>query len=145
MLTPGHQTIFVASVLYVPILSVVKIAILAEWIRIFVPKGTRSFFWRASIIAIAVVAVWGTLATILLNIDCTPYEANWNPLIPNAVCRFRFPALTLASGIVNLILDLVPLLLPQMVIWSLRMSRSKKLGVSLIFAVGLLYVTTYFP
>ncbi|KAI0430581.1 hypothetical protein F5Y09DRAFT_307305 [Xylaria sp. FL1042] len=139
---PDFQyVIFVASVLYIPILSIVKIAILTEWAHIFVPRGSRNSFWWACHVAIGFVATWGILALILLNVNCTPFEANWNMLIPGGFCRFSFPALTLASAIINFILDLVPLILPQKIIWSLHMSRSKKVGVSLVFAVGLLGVT----
>ncbi|KAI3334677.1 hypothetical protein F4824DRAFT_501658 [Ustulina deusta] len=138
---PDFQyVIFVASVLYIPILSIVKVAILAEWAHIFVPRGTRNSFWWACHVAIAVVATWGILALILLNVNCTPFEANWNILLPGGFCRFSFPALTLSSAIINFVLDLVPLILPQRIIWSLNMSRSKKIGVSLVFAVGLLGV-----
>ncbi|KAI1746038.1 hypothetical protein F4680DRAFT_8261 [Xylaria scruposa] len=136
-----QRVIFVASVLYIPILSLIKLAILSEWIRIFVPRGTRGLFWRACVVAIAAVATWGSLALILLNVNCTPFEANWNVLLPGGFCRFSFPALTLSSGAINLALDLVPLILPQKIIWSLQMSRSKKLGVSLIFAVGLVGIS----
>ncbi|RWA04501.1 hypothetical protein EKO27_g10599 [Xylaria grammica] len=138
---PDFQyVIFVASVLYIPILSIVKMAILFEWAHIFVPRGTRNSFWWACHIAIAFVAAWGILALILLNVNCTPFEANWNLLIPGGYCRFSFPALTLSSAIINFVLDLVPLILPQKIIWSLNMSWSKKIGVSLVFAVGLLGV-----
>ncbi|KAI1356662.1 hypothetical protein F5Y01DRAFT_1081 [Xylaria sp. FL0043] len=139
---PDFQyVIFVASVLYIPILSIVKVAILSEWAQIFVPRGTRNGFWWACHVAIGLVATWGILALILLNVNCTPFEANWNMLIPGGFCRFSYPALTLASSIINLILDLVPLILPQRIIWSLNMSSSRKVGVSLVFAVGLLGTT----
>jgi hypothetical protein len=75
-------------------------------------------------------------------VNCTPFEGNWNPLIPGRFCRFSIPAFGLASSTVNLVLELIPLILAQKVIWSLHASWRKKLGVSVIFLIGIMYVTT---
>lgn len=50
-------------------------------------------------------------------------------------------ALDLSSAYFNLVADLFILLLPQRVIWTLQMSRQRKIGVSSIFSVGILYVS----
>ncbi|KAJ2994468.1 hypothetical protein NUW58_g1548 [Xylaria curta] len=135
-----NYVIFVAHAFYIPILTIIKVAILAEWIRIFAPIGTHSFFRRACVVTIAIVTLWGGLALVLLTVNCTPFEANWNVLLTPRYCRYSFFTLIQSSGAINLVLDLVPLVLPQKIIWSLNMSSSKRLGVSLIFAVGLLGV-----
>lgn len=40
----------------------------------------------------------------------------------------------------NLLIDIFILLLPQKIIWSLNMSKSRKLGISVVFSIGLLCV-----
>ncbi|RYP33859.1 hypothetical protein DL767_004589 [Monosporascus sp. MG133] len=128
---------FLGTNLYLVIMMLVKVAILFEWIAIFVPTGTRNFFFWASYAVIGINLIYHTLAVILVNINCTPHALNWNPFVPG-VCRIDIKRLSFSSAIINLILDLIPLILPQHVIWRLRMSNSKKVGVSIIFLVGLL-------
>lgn len=70
-------------------------------------------------------------------VNCTPFERNWSPLA-GGFCRLRIPPLALGSAIVNVVMDMVPLFLAQRVIWSLKLPLQKKLGVSLIFLIGVL-------
>lgn len=44
------------------------------------------------------------------------------------------------SAVFNLVLDILILLLPQQVIWTLQLTKSKKIGISFIFGVGILCV-----
>lgn len=127
---------FVATNVYIPLVALVKSAILLEWISIFLPLGTRGYFFWISQVVIGIITVWAILALVLTNVSCTPYELNWDPLLPGN-CLFDFKNLTLASAIINFALDLVPLILPQRIIWGLNLSMTKKLGVSIIFLVGL--------
>ncbi|KAK7749268.1 hypothetical protein SLS62_008237 [Diatrype stigma] len=127
---------FVSTVVYMPLVALVKAAILMEWISIFLPLGTRGWFFWVSQVVIGIIAVWAILALILTNVSCTPYQLNWDPLLEGN-CLFDFKNLTLASAVINLGLDLVPLILPQRIIWGLSLSFTKKLGVSIIFLVGL--------
>ncbi|OTA65771.1 hypothetical protein K449DRAFT_431223 [Hypoxylon sp. EC38] len=69
--------------------------------------------------------------------NCTPFERNWNPLIPGGFCRFSTAQFGLASSTTNFTLDLIPILLAQKVIWGLRLSWKKKLGISFMFLIGL--------
>lgn len=139
------QPHFIVNVLYTVIISVIKIAILTEWTHIFVLRGTRTPFWWSCKITTGIVALWGIISFVVVNINCTPYEANWNMLLPNHMCRYNASSLMLPGAIVNFVLDLVPLILPHRIIWKLHLSISQKIGVSLAFAVGLLYVACLNP
>lgn len=118
----------------------IKCAILLEWVDIFVPRGERnSFTWAA----------WSTcfffvsFSIIIFSLDaanCTPFEGNWNLLVPGRYCRFQVPQFVLAISIINFVLDLIPLGLVQRVIWGLHLPWHKKLGVSFMFLTGLAYV-----
>lgn len=135
-IAPIAYVAFVATNVYIPLVALVKSAILLEWISIFLPLGTRGYFFWISQVVIGIITVWAILALVLTNVSCTPYELNWDPLLPGN-CLFDFKNLTLASAIINFALDLVPLILPQRIIWGLNLSMTKKLGVSIIFLVGL--------
>jgi hypothetical protein len=74
-------------------------------------------------------------------VNCTPFEANWDPLIPGGYCRFDVTDFGLASSTTNLVLDMIPLILVQKVIWGLKLSWQKKMGVSVVFLIGVAYVS----
>lgn len=99
----------------------VRQAILLQWIAIFVPKGTRnSLFWTCHIV------FW---------INTLFYIATG---ITNIVGAATGEGFALASAAMNVIIDLIILFLPQRVIWNLKMSFQKKLGVSVVFSLGVL-------
>ncbi|KAK6066345.1 integral membrane protein [Seiridium cupressi] len=128
---------FMGTTLYLWIIALVKCSILVEWVNIFVPKGKRTYFtWMcyATCVAISLLSI---IIFIMNLVNCTPFQANYDPLTPNYFCRFKVPEFGLASSTTNFVLDLIPLILAQRVIWGLRMSLSKKLGVSVVFLVGL--------
>ncbi|KAI0143000.1 hypothetical protein GGR57DRAFT_508335 [Xylariaceae sp. FL1272] len=130
---------FVATLLYLWNIALIKCAILLEWVEIFVPRGERnsSFFaWSAWASCFSFAAS----SIIIFSLDlanCTPFEGNWNPLIPGRYCRFQLSEFVLAVSITNFVLDLVPIILVQRAIWGLHLAWHKKLGVSFMFLAGL--------
>lgn len=124
--------------LYVVVIALVKCAILLELVNFFAPKGQNNYLRWLSYATCAAITALSTILFAMSLANCTPFEFNWNPLLPGGWCRFDVPTFALASAIGNSILDLIPLILAQRVIWRLRLSRNKKLGVSFIFLVGIL-------
>ena len=113
-----------------------KNAILLEWGRIFVPAGTRNaFFWftRVLIVANTLIYIAGIIAGSLI---CTPVRKSWDFFVPGT-CLDR-KQVHGSMVCFNLAIDLFILILPQKVIWSLQMTRSRRLGVSIIFSIGVL-------
>jgi hypothetical protein len=119
----------------VTILSI-KLAILLEWIRIFVPRGTKGFVYWASY-----ALMWANIAftlsvVVALNVSCTPYEFTWNKLMKGNCDRVNYKDTNLSASVFNFISDVLILLIPQRTIWNLNMQTRKKIGVSVVFAVG---------
>jgi hypothetical protein len=130
------QLILIGSNLYGVVIPCLKVAILVEWLRIFVPgKSRTAFFWSCSTVLLVNVAYY-VASIIALNLSCIPYRAIWDLTIEGKCLDQQ--ALNNSSAIVNLISDIAILALVQQIIWSLHMSLKKKIGVSLIFAAGLL-------
>ncbi|KAI1328161.1 hypothetical protein F5Y16DRAFT_161048 [Xylariaceae sp. FL0255] len=127
---------FVATLLYLWIVALVKCAILIEWVEIFVPKGERTYFTWACWATGTAFVLLSFIIFILDLVNCVPFKGSWDPLVP-AKCKFGIAQFGLASATVNFVLDLVPIFLAQRVIWKLRMSVHKKVGVSFIFLIGL--------
>ncbi|TGJ78622.1 hypothetical protein E0Z10_g10142 [Xylaria hypoxylon] len=113
-----------------------KVAILLEWTRIFVPQPDRNlFFWLCHVMIATNVALY--VATIPITfLICIPPEASWNPFIPGK-CINRWAA-DISTFTFHLVTDILTFLLPQRVIFSLNMPMSQRVGVSLVFSLGLL-------
>jgi hypothetical protein len=74
----------------------------------------------------------------LVAFGCKPIAKFYNPLLLGT-CVDTLPTIYIAPSI-NLVFDIVALILPQKVIWGLQLSLKKRLGISFLFALGLLYV-----
>lgn len=130
------QDILVVTNAYAVTLMAIKVAILREWVRIFVPPGTRNFFFWMSYGAMLFNTLYYVSGIISTNLACIPHRAIWEITIPARCINSK--AIVLAGAIINLISDVIILLLPQKTIWSLNMPTRKKSGVSIIFAFGIL-------
>jgi hypothetical protein len=124
------------------IIALIKCAILLEWVDIFVSDKKRGYFAWACYITCGIVVTLSIILFVMSMVNCTPFEANWDPLIPGGYCRFDVTDFGLASSTTNLVLDMIPLILVQKVIWGLKLSWQKKLGVSVVFLIGVAYVST---
>ncbi|GLA60859.1 hypothetical protein AtubIFM54640_001357 [Aspergillus tubingensis] len=106
---------------YSAVLPLIKTAILLDWCRIFVPLNrTRNAFW------------WGCVSVITLQ----PHEAIWKFYLPSKC--YSLPDVMLTSASVQVASDITMFFLPQRIIWRLQMNWQKKIGVSIIFGVGIL-------
>lgn len=89
-------------------------------------------------IVIFIQVASGIGIVISLNLQCIPHRAIWDITIQATSKCFDLYQLQVASASIQLVCDVAILLLPQQVIWSLKMSWRKRLGVSVIFGLGLL-------
>lgn len=87
---------------------------------------------------ISLQCVWGIACIILLNMQCRPHEAIWKFYLESKC--YSLPSVMLTSASVQVFTDISMVLLPQKVIWSLLMSWRRKVGISIVFGVGLLLV-----
>lgn len=85
------------------------------------------------IAGLLILVVAGVIAVFL---ECRPYDAIWKFTVPHPTCIDK-SALELSTASVHLVFDVMVLLLPQKVIWGLQMNLRQKLGVSVMFSVGL--------
>ncbi|KAF2872740.1 hypothetical protein BDV95DRAFT_606325 [Massariosphaeria phaeospora] len=124
-----------SSTIYRIITMLLKATILLDLRRIFSPRGQRNaFFWTCEILLWTNV-LWTIVITFLSVFGCQPRERLWNPLLPEKC--MDIDALNVASGTINLAIDLCIFLLPQRVIWRLKLSKRKKFGVSATFAIAI--------
>jgi hypothetical protein len=112
-----------------------KLSILQMYSEFVRARPFRISCW----IVMAVVIAFCIGQTFDYAFNCRPFAYRWNPTIPGGSCS-SVPAEEIAGAVVNMILDIIVILLPQPVIWRLKMDSRKKLLVSLVFSFGIMYV-----
>ncbi|RYP49218.1 hypothetical protein DL768_005035 [Monosporascus sp. mg162] len=116
-----------------------KTAILLEWTHLFVPTGIRnSFYWGSRITMVSNILLYAA-GLIAESVACIPLATIWEPWLMGE-CHINKKNLDVTTAYFNLFVDFVILLLPQKVIWNLQMTKSRKVGVSVIFSFGILTV-----
>ncbi|KAI1076950.1 hypothetical protein F5B20DRAFT_583689 [Whalleya microplaca] len=129
--------VHLASIFYGLAIMFLKAAILMDWLQIFVPSGQRNLlFWVLHILVWSNILFFAS-GTLIELFRCHPREKIWNPFFEGGSCPVDIKANNMASGLINLVSDLAILLAPQWVIWHLNASRSRKIGVSLLFVIGI--------
>ncbi|KAI1467248.1 uncharacterized protein F4812DRAFT_431864 [Daldinia caldariorum] len=113
-----------------------KVAILLEWKRTFVPSGTRGFFFWTCYFMIFINIIFYTSGFIVVNLSCTPHKKIWDETVPGTC--FDRKAVDVSSASINIASHTLILILPHTVIWKLNMTTRKKINVSLVFTIGIL-------
>ncbi|KKK26951.1 hypothetical protein ARAM_004352 [Aspergillus rambellii] len=122
---------YVATALYCPMALLVKIALLSILIRIFAPYKSKILFIY---VFLGCLCVYYTIAEIVKIRMCDPIPAYWT-LDPHASC-FDQRAALIADSVISVVSDLLILILPLPLTWSLQMSRNKKLRVIGMLSAG---------
>jgi hypothetical protein len=131
--------IHVFSNLYIGAHLTLKVAILLEWIRVLFPSQQRkTVYWWAIHGTLAFTVIGYLFMFLIWNLHCQPHEAIYRKTLANKcldIVTIEIPCVT-----INLVIDMAILLIPQPVIWKLKMPRSRKIGVSVVFIVGTMSV-----
>ncbi|KAI3330224.1 hypothetical protein F4824DRAFT_344989 [Ustulina deusta] len=129
----------IATNFYDVSVAALKIAILLEWTRIFAPRGARGLFYKMCHILLWANVLFYASKILLINLACIPHRAIWDKTIP-AKCLDQ-KIVYLAAAVISVVSHAFILALPQTIIWKLKMDNKKKIGVSFIFATGVLTTT----
>ncbi|KAI2473088.1 hypothetical protein F4781DRAFT_261827 [Annulohypoxylon bovei var. microspora] len=121
-------------------LTFVKVVILLEWIRIFVPRGTRNFVFWTSHSLIWINLMFCIAIVVAYNLACTPHKYIWNKFISGNCDRANTGIENLMISVVSLVTDVLTFLIPQKAIWKLHLSTNRKSAISATFAAGILAV-----
>ncbi|KAF4309732.1 putative integral membrane protein [Botryosphaeria dothidea] len=136
--TASLNQIFIAKQLiayqavYYAAMATVKQSYLFFYLRIFPHKEFKTWVW------VCMFLVFGYWAGSMLQIFliCSPFEMNWNPTVPGGHCASYNVAFT-TIGCVNMVTDLIIMLLPIPFIRKLQMAIGTKIGLYVIFSIGL--------
>lgn len=128
-----------AEVFYAWNLGWTKLAVLLMYYRVFrIP-----FFKRMTWIIGSFVIAWVICVTFLFIFICVPVEKLWYPDVPGR-CIDQVGT-WIANAASTLLTDLLILLLPIRQIWVLQLRSTAKIGLTLAFGLGFLYVDSSQP
>ncbi|KAK6207800.1 CFEM domain-containing protein [Colletotrichum tabaci] len=138
-LTPEQITEFlfvflIFSTLYMTSLAFIKCSILFLYLRIFPDEKFRRVLWGTQLfnLLLWIAFVTGTFAA------CQPLNFFWNGWKKEMAGKcFNLNAFAMCHGVLNVTLDAWMLVLPTTQIYGLRMKLKTKIGVMLMFGVGI--------
>ena len=124
---------FFSGLLYFTIAGSTKLGILLMYFRIFkVDRNFRRQLWVASILVVS----WWLSCTIATLLNCIPLEWGWINALDDPRYCFNFNIFWMASGVCEIIIDVIVLTLPIRAIIRLQLSPRKKATVACIFLLG---------
>ncbi|KAL6715466.1 hypothetical protein ACLMJK_006427 [Lecanora helva] len=134
------KSLYVFNPLYTNIIPLVKISILLLYKRLFPLDRVHLIIY----ILVGILVGFEISTTFVDIFGCHPIAAAWNKKIPHSHCVVP-QTLYMATAGINLATDVIILCIPMPLVWGLRLSVKRKVGVSLIFVLGsLVCVTTIF-
>ncbi|KAI0397464.1 hypothetical protein F5Y17DRAFT_373665 [Xylariaceae sp. FL0594] len=132
----SHYSFVAGSVLFGLNIAFLKTAILLDWVRTFVPTGTRNALSYILWTLIWANALFYFIGTFIEAFQCPPDDGSKK--VAARHCPIDAPKYNITSGIINVLSDLTILVSPHWVIWKLHMTTAQKTGVSFLFLIGIL-------
>ncbi|KAJ5544983.1 hypothetical protein N7535_006629 [Penicillium sp. DV-2018c] len=123
---------YIATILYCPMALFVKIALLSILTRIFKPFKSKVLFIY---IFLGCLCCYYIVALIVKIRICGPIPKYWLGDAVEGSCLDQDAAL-IADSVISVVSDLIILILPLPLTWSLQMSRNKKLRVIGLLGAG---------
>ncbi|MCJ1394984.1 hypothetical protein MMC18_007865 [Xylographa bjoerkii] len=115
--------------------SIPKIAVACLLIRLMSPSRLQKRILLSLSISCVLIA---SLCAIFIWVQCTPSSGLWDPTV-NATCWNPSVLInySIFAGTYSACVDFYLAIYPMVVLYSLQMSRKKKVGLSLVLGVGL--------
>ena len=127
------QLTFATSVLYFCIMGSTKLSILLMYNRIF--KVNKTFRYEL-IVASALDICWWMGCSVANLANCVPIDWTWLNTLDDPRYCFNFDIFWMATGVCELLLDIIILALPVRAVLSLQLSARKKATVACMFLLG---------
>lgn len=139
-ITEFLKVFFVFEVLYTLTLGLIKTSILFLYLRLFPDPKFRRTVWATQ--AFNLLMVGSFIVSDFLQ--CRPISYFWGSWDgEHTGSCFNINALAWAHSALNIALDFWMLYLPATQVWCLQMKTRKKVGVILMFGIGILWVSCF--
>lgn len=125
------KTLWICQVMYTTALTLVKISIIASYVRIFPTVTIRRVMY---VLAVLIMAVW--IVNIFTTIfQCTPIEGAWNfEVQPKCISVMKVYYFSTAFSILT---DILLVVVPLPLFWKLKLPVREKWIVTVLFGLGL--------
>ncbi|KAL2857733.1 hypothetical protein BJY01DRAFT_201994 [Aspergillus pseudoustus] len=125
---------FIEEELYCICVALVKISMLLLYLRLFPNGRIRS----AVFVALGLTAAWEVVSFFVLLFSCWPISYYWNQWDGEHKGRcISHNNFLLAHSTINIVLDVAVVCIPMPTLMRLQMPLEKRLGVCVMFAVGI--------
>lgn len=131
------QTLIAAGSLWGTCVLAVQLSILNLYLRLF---GVMRWHRMCCYVVMGLCCAWWIAFFGILMADCIPLRKLWTQNIPGKCVNQK--TFCGSTGIAHIILDFIILVLPIPVIWNLKIARSRKVLISIILTLGVLYANT---
>jgi hypothetical protein len=115
----------------------IKVSMLIQVLRIFVPRGSQSKTYWCCHALIWMNTIFYTVAVFLMIFTCRPISKTWQPWLEGKCLDMG--AIAMSTATVNLVGDLCILFLTQHKIWNLmRVERKQRIKLSIVFCAAIM-------
>ncbi len=116
-------------------MAVIKVSILLFYRRLF-PRENTTPTWRLCHLLLMILSVaLGVIGIFGFVFQCAPIAYSWDLTIPGGHCINR-GAFARFTNVGNIVTDILILVMPIPIVWSLHLPKNKKIGVCLLFLLG---------
>ncbi|MCJ1286890.1 hypothetical protein MMC26_006236 [Xylographa opegraphella] len=123
------KSFYAYETVYTIAITLAKYSILLFYSRIFKEHYFKIALW----VTAGIVTAWFVAIELSVLLECIPIHSLWD-FGPGHCINLK--AFFLGSGIPNVILNAVILVLPLPMIWTLQIERSQKIALSSVFLLG---------
>ncbi|CAI6338698.1 unnamed protein product [Periconia digitata] len=128
------KLLFITQVFMLFSTGCVKLSILFVYLELFdVIVFAKRFVWFMIIFCLAM----GVGNIIILLAMCKPLASAYDPSIQGTY-RIELKSAAVSSTVINLVTDIILVAIPLSVVWLMRLTLLKKMGVSLMFGLGIM-------
>jgi hypothetical protein len=127
---PLTSPVFIAAIVYVAVLGILKASVVLFYIQIFSTPRFRAIAYTV----LALIATNTLVLCLVLIFACNPIPTFWNRDIKGTCLDVS--AIGFAVGMSAIVQDVVLLILPIVFIRSLNMDRFHKLAIGGLFSIG---------
>jgi uncharacterized membrane protein YidH (DUF202 family) len=130
-----RQVAWLSTIIALPASGFVKMSLFIQYYALFKVKR----YVRISVyVAGTLTAAFYSILTILYFAICSPRRGESMLELTLSRRYQRFSNMSLAVGIISMLLDWILLVLPITAVWKLQLSTARKIGVIFVFATGAL-------
>jgi hypothetical protein len=115
----------------------IKLSILTMYLRLF---SVNRRFVKLCYYMMVFILAWGIAVLLTTIFQCTPVRAAWDKTILDSQCLVLTDFVVIGSNVPNIIADAVIIILPMPLLWSLKLSVMRKLGLIALFLVAAVLV-----